>query len=195
MEDNNVTTNKTVGEPEKDMASSEDAVNTGLNTAASDTSTVSAENSGFDAALEADGDVIEATVEITEKELKELREENRRLKSEAEARARFEKESEELLLLFPEAQTDALPEEVTESHKSGIPLAAAYALWDKRRILAETNAEASNRLNAAASPGPVSNDGSGEGSFTLEEIKRMPVGEVKKHLERIYKSLEKQKNN
>jgi len=145
-----------------------------------------------DAASEA---VTEVMAEMTQKELDALREENRRLRHEDETRKRFTEESEELLLLFPEAQTDALPEEVKANWEKGMLLAAAYALWDKRRILAETNAEASNRLNAAASPGPVTNDGSGEGNFTLEEIKRMPGSEVRKYLERIYRSLEKTKNN
>ena len=131
------------------------------------------------------------TVVISAAELAELREENERFKAESAKAKRLEAESEDLKLLFPEAYTDALPDEVTENWENGMLLAAAYALWDKRRLLAEANADTANRINAEASPGPVDNDGSGDGSFSIEDIRRMPRSEVRNYLDRIYRSLEK----
>lgn len=134
-------------------------------------------------------------VEISAEELAALREENERFKAEAERKARLEAESEELQLLYPEADVTALPDEVAENWEKGMLLAAAYALWDKRRSVAEANAETANRLNGEASAGPVANDGSTDGSFTLEDIRRMPRAEVRNYLDRIYRSLEKYSKN
>ena len=131
------------------------------------------------------------TVVISAEELAELREENARFRAEAAKLKRLESESEELKLLFPDADTEALPDEVKENWENGMLLAAAYALWDKRRLLAEANADTANRINAEASPGPIENDGSGDGSFTIEDIRRMPRSEVRNYLDRIYRSLEK----
>jgi len=130
-------------------------------------------------------------VEIPADELAALREENARYKAEAARKSRLDAESEELLLLFPEADINALPDEVGENWENGMLLAAAYALWDKRRKTAEVNAETVNRVNAEASPGPVTNDGSTDGSFTIEDIRRMPRLEVRNYLDRIHRSLEK----
>ncbi len=124
-------------------------------------------------------------------ELEALREENARLKAEMEKAARLEREGEELKLLFPEANVEELPDEVKRDYNGGMLLAAAYSLYDKRRKVAEDNAKASNRLNGESTPGDIENDGQGDGSFTLEDIRRMPREEVRNYLERIYRSLEK----
>ena len=119
-----------------------------------------------------------------------LKAENERMKALLEKAERLRNEGDELKLLFPEADVETLPDEVNADWEKGIPLAAAYSLWDKRRQVAKANADAANRLNAEGSPGPIENDGAANGHFTLDDIRRMPREEVRNYLDRIYKSLE-----
>ena len=123
-------------------------------------------------------------------ELEALREENRRLKAEREREDRFREEAAALGALFPECDAAALPEEVLADYGKGVPLDAAYALWDRKRVMRELAERESDRLNAEASTGEMTGDGQGDGSFTLDEIRRMPRGEVRRCLDRIYRSLE-----
>ena len=123
-------------------------------------------------------------------ELEALRRENRRLKAEREREEKFRTEAAALCTLFPECDAAALPGEVLADYGKGVPLDAAYALWDRKRALRELSERESDRLNAEASTGELTGDGQGDGSFTLDEIRRMPRNEVRRYLDRIYRSLE-----
>ena len=123
-------------------------------------------------------------------ELEALREENRRLKAEREREEKFREEAAALCALVPECDASALPEEVLAEYEKGVPLDAAYALWDRKRVLRELAERENDRLNAEASTGEMTGDGQGDGSFTLDEIRRMPRSEVRRCLDRIYHSLE-----
>ena len=129
-------------------------------------------------------------------ELEALRRENRRLKAERERKilermgASSRTEAAALCTLFPECDAAALPGEVLADYGKGVPLDAAYALWDRKRALRELSERESDRLNAEASTGELTGDGQGDGSFTLDEIRRMPRNEVRRYLDRIYRSLE-----
>ncbi len=130
---------------------------------------------------------------VTEKqpdELEALREENRRLKTEREREERFRNAAQALCALFPGCDTASLPEEVMADYEKGVPLDAAYALWDRKRAVRESAQRESDRINAEASTGEIAGDGQGDGSFTLDEIRRMPRSEVRRCLDRICRSLE-----
>ena len=73
--------------------------------------------------------------------------------------------------------------------KSGIPLAAAYALAERRRQMTALRAAESNQSNRARSSGGVKctqNE-----FFTPEEVRTMSQGEVRANLSKIMRSMKK----
>ena len=103
--------------------------------------------------------------------------------------ARLGRECEEFDALFPEVPLTELPDSVWSDVERGIPLAAAYALFDRRRQLTAQNAERSNLENRQRSAGglePTEND-----YYSPAEVRAMSRDEVRKHYTSIMRSMQK----
>lgn len=103
---------------------------------------------------------------------------------------RISEELGEFHLLFPETEIQALPESVWEQVKNGIPLSAAYALYEKKRVAAEMRATRVNLQNAAMSSGSAGKNTSSE-YFSPDEVRSMSQEEVRRHYTKILESMKK----
>lgn len=126
--------------------------------------------------------------------LEELRAEVERLRSALEDK---QKENERVLgeigeftELFPRKTLESVPEEVWDKVKSGIPLAAAYALYEKKAEARAAFAEEVNKKNAERSSGAVGRD-TGSTYYSPSEVKEMSAAEVKKNYAVIIESMKK----
>lgn len=90
--------------------------------------------------------------------------------------------------LFPGASVSALPDEVAASVRSGVPLAAAYALYERRRAVDAASAEAINEKNRGLSF-EVNKSDSQDGYFSYAEVKAMSPSEVRQNYSRIIDSM------
>jgi len=108
---------------------------------------------------------------------------------EAERAQRLQRE--EFCALYPEVDLASLPEEVTA--QSALPLAAAYALYERRRAREAARAQAANLENAQKSSGSAHHDGESDGEYSLEQIRRMTPAQVRTRYQTILHSLKKSK--
>ena len=120
-------------------------------------------------------------------EIASLREELEAKKRESE---RLFSEIAELALTFPYITLESITEEVWRSYREGTPLAAAYALYEKKRHTSEGYAREINERNAARSSGAIANSSDG-GYYTPEEVRKMTPSEVKKNYRFIIESMKK----
>ena len=102
------------------------------------------------------------------------------------AKARAEREY--FCRVFPDVNPDLLPDEVNSQHESGVPLAAAYALYEKIKQNELRAAEEANIKNALSLNGSVSGS-LGEAYFSADEVKKMSSDQVKKNLSGILRSM------
>lgn len=93
----------------------------------------------------------------------------------------------EFARLFPGTDVSALPDSVCESVRAGVPLAAAYALYEKKKSFESFAAHEKNSKNANLSF-PVS-DGESEKYFSPDEVKSMSRDEVRTNYKRIIESM------
>lgn len=125
--------------------------------------------------------------------LDELRGELSALRAElAEIRAKNERakrEYEEFAALYPDVSLADLPDAVRREVEAGLPLAAAYALEERRRQLTSLLAEKANASNRNRSSGGVKNTQSE--FFTPEEVRTMSQSEVRANLSKIMRSMKK----
>ncbi len=126
-------------------------------------------------------------------ELNALREELRTLRAEIAQKEAFyakaDREYAEFRALYPDTDPQALPDSVWEEVRCGTPLAAAFALSERRRMLALAVAEESNRQNKARSPGGL--QGGAEDAFSLAEVRAMSPSEIRAHYDKVMRSLQK----
>lgn len=125
-------------------------------------------------------------------ELAELREEITRLRTELQERIRPERfagECEEFRTLYPDVPLSALPDEVWENVRQGIPIAAAFALAQRRKLCTLRQAEESNQRNRLRSTGAVRKEKSSY--FTPEEVRAMTPEEVHENYRCILTSMQK----
>lgn len=94
--------------------------------------------------------------------------------------------------LFPDVSPDKIDDLVWESVKNGVPLAAAYALYDKKRSAEKRSAEAVNEKNSASAAGSVKGAG-GDEYFSPAEVRAMSRGEVRANFDKIMSSMKKWK--
>ena len=90
--------------------------------------------------------------------------------------------------LFPNADPDALTNEVRELMKEGIPLAAAYALYEKRAEKRSADAALKNARNTGASFGSVGKPPESD-YFTPDEVRAMTRNEVRANYQKIIQSM------
>lgn len=124
----------------------------------------------------------------------ELRAEIVKLRAELEGigskRSEFISEIKEFASIFGADSVSKISDEVWESTSTGVPLAAAYALYEKREALRAQMAERVNKKNASMSAGAIKNATNPE-FFSPSEVKAMSAKEVKRNYNRIIESMKK----
>lgn len=101
--------------------------------------------------------------------------------------------AEEALLneLYPGVDRSALPEAVErEAAEKNMPLAAAYALYLRRRELSAAEGKVAAKLAAAESTGALGGD-CGETLYSIDEIRAMSRKEIRRSYKAILRSLER----
>ena len=93
-----------------------------------------------------------------------------------------------MLELFPDADPEALTGEVLELTKEGVPLAAAYALYQKRAEKRCADAALQNAQNAGACFGSVGRSSEND-YFTPDEVRAMTRNEVRANYQKIIQSM------
>lgn len=126
-------------------------------------------------------------VEALRNEITELR---RKLDERQGYFERMNREIGEFSSLFPERTLSEIPDSVWDEVRSGIPLAASYALYEKKLNTARKKAERVNSKNKESSTGAIGRT-TVEGFFTPEEVRAMSRDEIKKHYPKIIESMKK----
>ena len=123
-------------------------------------------------------------------DVQELRREVERLQNELAKKEREQQEQgrqwQEFAALFPGVSVDRIPESIWEQVRSGIPLRAAYALYEKE---AERQREV-NQRNASRSAGAIGGMPD-SGYYSPEEVRRMSAKEVRQKYGLIVESMKK----
>ncbi|MBQ9783397.1 MAG: hypothetical protein IJW44_02645 [Clostridia bacterium] len=134
----------------------------------------------------------ETSAPSSEEELSNLREEVGRLR---EALAAKEAEQEKTLRelgefnrLFPEVSIQSVPDQVWHTVGEGIPLSAAYALYEKKQRMDAARAEQINRQNASRSAGRAGRNTAGE-YFSPDEVRAMSQKQVHENYAKIMASM------
>ena len=123
-------------------------------------------------------------------ELAALRAEAESLRAELAAERRVSEELREFCALYPDTPTDAIPDAVWAKVKGGIPLAAAYALHERRQLCAKQAADAAQAASRARSSGAL--EGSvGEMPYTPAEVRAMSAAEVRRNYGAIVASMKR----
>lgn len=102
----------------------------------------------------------------------------------------FISEIKEFSEIFGAAALSEIPESVWESASDGVPLAAAYALYEKKTARQKELADAVNKKNASMSAGAVKSV-TESGFFSPSEVRAMTPKEVKKNYNLIIESMKK----
>ncbi len=132
-------------------------------------------------ALRSDRELLESL----QRELAELR----AALSGREAAAAREADRREFRELYPEVSIAELPDAVWEDVERGIPLSAAYARCERRRIRLLEQAEKSNGENLRRSPGMPK--AAPREYFTPDEVRAMSPLEVRENYQKIMFSMQK----
>ena len=146
--------------------------------------TASEETGDTDTALTNDATIEQAPSD----EASTLRAEIDRLQGEitrlTELQNRSKQELDEFCTLFPSVSPSDLPPEVRQQTESGVPLAAAYALYEKREALRREN----GKKNAEHSWHSMKDSGTGE-YYSPSEVRSMSQKEVHKNYKKIIESM------
>ena len=90
--------------------------------------------------------------------------------------------------LFPETSVKDVPEEVWKRVEDGIPLSAAYALYEREQSIIRNRANEINARNYSLSAGKAGK-GASEDYFSPDEVKRMSPKEVHRNFSKIKNSM------
>ena len=104
--------------------------------------------------------------------------------------SRLEVECSEFSELYPDVRLSSLPDSIWQSVKSGVPLAAAYALEERRAAIRTMHAERVNGENRNMSSGSLSPDSRND-YFSPSEVKAMSAAEVRANYTKIISSMSK----
>ena len=121
-----------------------------------------------------------------EAELADLRAELMRRDEEA---VKIERECAEFQSLYPNVSLASLRDEVWESVKDGLPIAAAYALSERKQFLRQQKAAEINKENQKRSAGSLS--GTESNYFSPTEVRAMSPAEVRINYKKIMTSMQK----
>lgn len=141
------------------------------------------QNSDLDSPLE---DSTLTRMQALEDELASLKKELLARKAET---ARVESEFDELLSLYPNASLSEIPDSVWDDVRRGIPIAAAYAVAERRAFLVREKAKQCNLENKSRSSGAVS--GTSNDYYTPGEVRMMSAEEVRSNYSKIINSMKK----
>lgn len=119
-----------------------------------------------------------------------LRAEAEALRAELAAERRVSEELREFCALYPETPATAIPDAVWEKVKGGIPLAAAYALHERRQLCTRQAAEAAQADGRVRSAGAVEG-GAAEMPYTPAEVRAMSPEEVRRNYSTIIASMKR----
>ena len=123
--------------------------------------------------------------------LEQLRSELMRLRAELAERdrmlTRIGTECEEFRQLYPDASLSDLSDGVWEDVRRGVPIAAAFALSERRRQLTEQKAAQYNLTNSHRSAGSVA--GGENEYFSPAEVRAMSGAEVRENYQKIMRSM------
>ena len=126
-------------------------------------------------------------------QLEQLRGELTRLRAELAERdaflSRIGNDCTEFQQLYPKTALSELPDEVWQDVKRGIPIAAAFALSERKRTLAEEKATLYNRDNERRSSGAL--EATAPDYFSPAEVRSMTPGEVRANYQKIMQSMQK----
>ena len=100
-----------------------------------------------------------------------------------------EAELEEFRDLFPGVSLATLPDSVLADVQNGVPLAAAYALMERRSEHLQKIAAAANAANNRRSSGSA--EGDSAGFLSPAEVRGMSPEQVRKHYRQILLSMPK----
>ncbi len=100
----------------------------------------------------------------------------------------FISQMRELYVLYPDADINTLSDEIWQSVKSGIPIAAAYALNARRAEVVKQRAEEANRQNKEKCIGGIKGNGD-NGYFSPSEVRGMSQEEVRNNYTKIIDSM------
>lgn len=128
-----------------------------------------------------------------EEQLRQLRDELTRLRQAIAQQdavlSRLGDECQEFQTLYPNTPISSLPDNVWSDVKQGIPLAAAYALAERRRAYTESLAAATNQKNGQRSSGAMESTESDY--FSPNEVRAMSQAEVRANYQKIMRSMQK----
>ncbi|MBE6600598.1 MAG: hypothetical protein E7640_05320 [Ruminococcaceae bacterium] len=96
-------------------------------------------------------------------------------------------EREEFLHIFPNVDPDHLPDGALKLREGGLPLSAAYALYDRIRENEISAARAASAKNAALLHEKI--NGGGETFFSADEVRGMSAREVRSNFKSIMRSM------
>lgn len=134
----------------------------------------------------------EDTAQQTELEL--LRNEVKTLRAELDEKTaiaeRISAQLGELAELFPDVTPAAIPQDVWEQVKNGTPLAAAYALYERRSFIKNKHATEINEKNARLSSGKAGSSATKE-YFSPDDVRAMSRSEVRANYSKIIESMKK----
>ena len=127
-------------------------------------------------------------------EMDTLRKEIGRLRAELEQKSaeeeRIRSEMGEFQQLFPGKSLGDVPDPVWKQVERGIPLSAAYALYEKKSTVDALRADEINRSNAQRSAGRLGQNTARE-FFTPDEVRAMSPSEVRDNYKTIRESMKK----
>lgn len=109
-----------------------------------------------------------------------------------EENSRMLSEYSEFSELFPDVALDSVSESVWENVKRGVPLAAAYALHERKNYLAERDAQTVNDKNRANSAGSVGGT-AGDEYYSPAEVRAMSREQIRANYDKITASMKKWK--
>ncbi len=112
------------------------------------------------------------------------------LSQKEEEQKKVMEEMEEFSRLFPTTPIREVPESVWRDVGAGIPLSAAYALYEKKNRIDRLHAEEINRLNAERSAGRAGLHTANE-YFSPDEVRSMSPSEVRENFKKIRESMKK----
>ena len=124
----------------------------------------------------------------SDRELERLREELNGLREQITRVERLGAEYAEFYELYPRVALSELPDSVWETVRRGVPLAAAYALEERKRARTAEVAREQNERNRARSSG--SPDRAIAGEFSAAEVRAMSPAEVRKNYRQILLSMQ-----
>ena len=122
-------------------------------------------------------------------ELEKLRQELTDLRTELQTLRRTQAEGAEFAELFPDVSLSDLPDTVWEDVGRGIPVSAAYALFERREAHNRQVAKQVNEQNRVRSAGALENARCG--FLSPAEVRAMSPADVRKNYQSILHSMRK----